>query len=633
MSREPGLAARQFQSFIRAEIRHGDRESLHAFFRYLRDHDPQLLRTVLQGSRLLILLDEGHFSPVGSSLGRVLWHAVQGEFYQGHGTVSSEWDYLAPYGLATAASERDAEDTASMVIDLILSVVPGLDQVADVRDISAYVSRMLNVDGRHQSGLSGGEWFGFVLTLIGAIPELGSVLKGFGRAFLRVGGSGLDAVRRVLGELTPRAMRRLRRVARRARLRWATIVRDVRALWDDIAREGARALADLGTLAGEGWRRRRALWRLARMRARRAIPEALDRAFRMFMSALEVLGGLPARFRATLDTAADVARRARDFARRFDATGRLRLLDDELTRLDDAQRAVRAGLEGGAGSRVLRRLISDLSRIADDVERRLGSLSGAPTPSAAPGSRAAATAGSPPAPPPPPRPPSGPTPRTPTREPRPAGTRYAQPDDYVHDQSGDLLARQQRPDRPLLDDQGRPLPGRPDRSPRNRWSRRRIRVVQRPNHDLHRQGRRVISYGGEPNGFACALDLRSGRTAAVATAPTNDLATDAGRAGVALAPRNGGHLLAARRALGDDSLQVIEDVHRTRGLVGFTAIDAGARGVHIRLESSTVHNIYGPGDWRVPPAVVIEEIQRAAQAMFPNRRVFFRFEEPPRLAP
>jgi hypothetical protein len=206
-----------------------------------------------------------------------------------------------------------------------------------------------------------------------------------------------------------------------------------------------------------------------------------------------------------------------------------------------------------------------------------------------------------------PRPPAvGPSVAGPPGGPGRPGTRYARPEDYVLDQSARIMA-------------ARPAVGV---DPRAAWARREIRVVQPPNRRIHRMARHATDYRGRPFGYACALDLETGRTAAVASAP-DSLVADAARArGIPLAPRNGGHANAAELVLGLER-GALQENNARRGLVAFTAIDHGRRGIELRLESTFMHELYRGAGGRVPPAIALPEIQRAAQVMFPGRPVFF----------
>jgi len=76
-----------------------------------------------------------------------LWEAIQGDFNQ----------------------ERT---TGQIAFDTAISMIPGVDQVCDVRDVVANC-KQINDDTSNTWA-----WVGLVLTLVGLIPTVGSLLKG-----------------------------------------------------------------------------------------------------------------------------------------------------------------------------------------------------------------------------------------------------------------------------------------------------------------------------------------------------------------------------------------------------------------------------------------------------------------------
>lgn len=99
-----------------------------------------------------------------------LWEAIQGDFNQ----------------------ERT---TGQITFDTAISMIPGVDQVCDVRDVVANC-KQINDDTSNTWA-----WVGLVLTLVGLIPTVGSLLKGVLKIFfIYVRRAGLNHVARAVDE-------------------------------------------------------------------------------------------------------------------------------------------------------------------------------------------------------------------------------------------------------------------------------------------------------------------------------------------------------------------------------------------------------------------------------------------------
>jgi hypothetical protein len=66
-------------------------------------------------------------------------------------------------------------------VDLILSVIPGIDQIADGRDIIAHLYYMI-AQGQYRDPM---RWLGLALSLIGLIATIGSVIKSASKVLLK----------------------------------------------------------------------------------------------------------------------------------------------------------------------------------------------------------------------------------------------------------------------------------------------------------------------------------------------------------------------------------------------------------------------------------------------------------------
>ena len=87
--------------------------------------------------------------------------------------------------------------TAQIVVGSIISMIPVIDQVMDVRDILANV--MLLTDDDKASDNDG--WIAFTLTAIGLVPVLGSAVKGVGKVVIKNSGDTIEAAIAVLRKL------------------------------------------------------------------------------------------------------------------------------------------------------------------------------------------------------------------------------------------------------------------------------------------------------------------------------------------------------------------------------------------------------------------------------------------------
>lgn len=131
-----------------------------------------------------------------------LWESIQGDFNQ----------------------DRTA---GQIVFDTAISMVPGVDQVCDVRDIIANC-KQINDDKSNTWA-----WIGLVLTLVGLIPTLGSLLKGVLKIFfLFIRRFGLNHLVRAVDETMGWVITLLRR--REVAKYWKAL------RWDRVFHELAR---------------------------------------------------------------------------------------------------------------------------------------------------------------------------------------------------------------------------------------------------------------------------------------------------------------------------------------------------------------------------------------------------------
>lgn len=105
-------------------------------------------------------------------------------------TAAAEWVWVVIQG-----DFAEAQTVAQTVTGTVISMIPFVDQICDVRDVVANCKK-INEDTNNKWA-----WFALVLTLIGLFPTLGSLLKGcfkvlfaYGRkAMFSAGKAALDA--------------------------------------------------------------------------------------------------------------------------------------------------------------------------------------------------------------------------------------------------------------------------------------------------------------------------------------------------------------------------------------------------------------------------------------------------------
>lgn len=115
----------------------------------------------------------------------------------GYQTLQAETETEQPWhewALSAIGGEFIDEPTFGQIgVDFVLSVIPIVDQVADARDLVAHVYR-LGIRGEHDRWE---RWVALVFTLIGLVPEVGSVIKSLSKLALR----GLSQLMEHIGDL------------------------------------------------------------------------------------------------------------------------------------------------------------------------------------------------------------------------------------------------------------------------------------------------------------------------------------------------------------------------------------------------------------------------------------------------
>ncbi|MCG7540751.1 polymorphic toxin type 15 domain-containing protein [Pseudoalteromonas sp. OF7H-1] len=109
---------------------------------------------------------------IATQAGDWLWGTLQGDFNQN-------------------------PSTSQIVVGTLISMIPIIDQVMDLRDITANVMLLTDDDEANDTN----SWLAFTLTGIGLVPVVGSAVKGVGKVILKNTGESLSAALAVLRKL------------------------------------------------------------------------------------------------------------------------------------------------------------------------------------------------------------------------------------------------------------------------------------------------------------------------------------------------------------------------------------------------------------------------------------------------
>lgn len=89
--------------------------------------------------------------------------------------ATAEWIWVVLQG-----DFAEEQSTAQIAVGTVISMIPVVDQICDVRDICANCKKIKEDDGNTWA------WIGLILTLIGLFPVLGSLFKGIFKVFFRM---------------------------------------------------------------------------------------------------------------------------------------------------------------------------------------------------------------------------------------------------------------------------------------------------------------------------------------------------------------------------------------------------------------------------------------------------------------
>ena len=331
--------------------------------------------------------------------------------------VGGEWADLVPQSTDEVAAGQLTGDTetaieaeiAGTAADTLITMMPGLDQLGDVRDGAAHVFALLDVDGRHaDEARSPLRWMGVVLTAIGLVPTLGSFLKGAGRIIVRLLGAGghllATAIRRIAGPVAdflrryaPNVVKLTQRLLHQVSNGWNSISAIVRRAWGRLSGAVSRWLTSGVAGLTEFGRRMRRRWRLVRRAARQMIDPALTRlrgllqpVFEAILDTLRrggraVVAAIPPRLRRFVTTTSERVRTVLQEGRRHlgdlrdmfvSPTRRMERLDEAMTELESVQQQLQNSIETG-DTTIIERLSNRANELTGEIERRLSRSAGA----------------------------------------------------------------------------------------------------------------------------------------------------------------------------------------------------------------------------------------------------------------
>ncbi|HEY8561322.1 MAG TPA: hypothetical protein VIL74_13175 [Pyrinomonadaceae bacterium] len=101
------------------------------------------------------------------------------EIKEEDGTVMSVLKWI---GTALAGDFAEDQSFGQIAFGTVVTLIPVVDQVGDVRDIVANLHKLI-WKGKHKDF---GTWFSLVVTIIGCVPEVGSVVKGIAKAVYKL---------------------------------------------------------------------------------------------------------------------------------------------------------------------------------------------------------------------------------------------------------------------------------------------------------------------------------------------------------------------------------------------------------------------------------------------------------------
>lgn len=160
----------------------------------------------------------------------------------------SRWEEAGDWILGSIGGEFTDDPTYGQIsADFVLSVIPYVDQAADARDLTAHIYR-LGFRGEHKDKM---RWVALAFSLIGLVPEIGSVIKSMSKLAIRFVGRNLSSmmslVQRLLGML-PDSFSDLNGARRYIASHWNEWVKLGQKAWDVLLGKGTELVNKLAAL-------------------------------------------------------------------------------------------------------------------------------------------------------------------------------------------------------------------------------------------------------------------------------------------------------------------------------------------------------------------------------------------------
>ena len=340
-----------------------DLTGLVVFFRQVRETSPELLNFLVRDVDLIDSVYRVSGSPF-----RVVAIAILGNWTEvleedsesvvaaGHG------DELDEFSESDASSFSLAEDLIGTAADAGIGLIPGLDQLTDVRDLSADIVLIEQDIERQEFSIM--HLVSLVFSLIGTFPELGTLIsRGFRaitRAIQRSGYRGVARLANMLERLVPGIFDQLDEMSRLVGTMWQELVTHANRRWNS-------AMTSLTRIT-------EAVFESSLERVNRIRHYVAEHMPAGMLRAREILGELVVSIRARASHVTDTILRTtteslaavRHRIQGLTATGRLRReLANQLEELEiDVIAAVLAG-----NDRLATQLLTRLSSLADEAER------------------------------------------------------------------------------------------------------------------------------------------------------------------------------------------------------------------------------------------------------------------------
>lgn len=149
------------------------------------------------------------------------------------------YEEAGEWALGAVGGEFIDEQSFSQIgVDFVLSVIPYVDQAADARDLTAHIYR-LGFKGEYNKWL---RWVALVFTLIGLVPEIGSVIKSLSKAAIRGLLEHITDILRAASRILPGDITDIGKLQKFIRENWSRFVNFGLGAWNTLLSRGHELL-------------------------------------------------------------------------------------------------------------------------------------------------------------------------------------------------------------------------------------------------------------------------------------------------------------------------------------------------------------------------------------------------------